>query len=128
MPRILLIDDDELLRDTLLQMLELDGHRVTEAADGETGLQRFGDGPAFDLVITGILLPGIDGTRVLEEMRRRRHDIPIMALSGGRRVLSPQFNLESAGLAGATAQLGKPFARSDLQAALRTALNAAAHP
>lgn len=125
MPRILLIDDDELLRDTLLQMLELDGHRVTEAADGEAALQRFGDGRLFDLVITDILMPGIDGTRVIVEMRRRRGDIPILAISGGRRVLSPEFNLESAGLAGANAQLGKPFTRSDLQGALRAAMQAA---
>ena len=124
MPRILLIDDDELLRDTLLQMLELDGHRVTVAPDGETGLQRFGDGRAHDAIVTDILMPGIDGTRVIVEMRRRRPDIAIVAISGGRRVLSPEFNLESAGLAGAHAQLGKPFTRADLQGAVRSALAA----
>lgn len=122
MPQILLVDDDELLRDTLLQMLELDGHRVTEASGGEAALHRFGDGRQFDLVISDILMPGLDGTRLIVEMRRRRADIPILAISGGRRALSPEFNLESAALAGANAQLGKPFSRAALQAAIRHAL------
>lgn len=123
MARILLIDDDELLRDTVLQMLELDGHQVSEAADGEAGLQRFGDGRGFDLVITDILMPGIDGTRVIVELRRRWPDLKVLAISGGRRVLSPEFNLQSAGLAGADAQLGKPFTRAALQSALRAAMS-----
>lgn len=123
MPHILLVDDDELLRDTLLQMLELDGHRVTEASGGEIALQRFGDGRQFDLVISDILMPGMDGTRVIVEMRQCRPDIPILAISGGRRVLSPEFNLESAALAGANAQLSKPFTRAALQAAIRQALD-----
>lgn len=121
MARILLIDDDELLRDTVLQMLQLDKHQVSEAADGEAALVRFGDGRSIDLVITDVLMPGIDGTRLIVELRRRRPDIPVLAISGGRRMLSPAFNLESASLAGANAQLGKPFTRAALQAALRTA-------
>jgi CheY-like chemotaxis protein len=126
MARILLIDDDELLRDTLLQMLELDGHQITEAADGAEGLRLFqaraGKGSGFDAVITDVLMPGIDGARVIVELRRTHPEIPIIAISGGRRVLSPQFNLETATLAGATCQLAKPFSRHDLQSALTQAL------
>jgi CheY-like chemotaxis protein len=128
MAQILLIDDDELLRDTLLQMLELDGHRVTEAADGEQGLRLFGTGNrSFDLVITDILMPGIDGARVIIELRKRRPGVPVLAISGGRRVLSPEFNLETATLAGATCQLAKPFSRHDLQSAVKEALASEAH-
>jgi CheY-like chemotaxis protein len=123
MARILLIDDDELLRDTVLQMLELDGHRVTEAADGESGLRQFSMA-GFDLVITDILMPGIDGTRVIVELRRLRPGLPVLAISGGRRMLSPSFNLETASLAGATCQLGKPFSRQQLQAAVTQSLAA----
>jgi CheY-like chemotaxis protein len=123
MAHILLIDDDELLRDTVLQMLQLDHHQVTEAADGEAGLRLFKAGTGFDLVITDILMPGIDGARVIVEMRQLRPALPIIAISGGRRVLSPQFNLETASLAGATCQLAKPFNRQGLQSAIRQALS-----
>ena len=121
MAHVLLIDDDELLRDAVLQMLQLDGHRVTEAAGGERGLVLFGNGNGFDLVITDILMPGVDGTRVIVEVRKRRPGMPVLAVSGGRRRLSPQFNLETASLAGATCMLAKPFSRSELQEALRKA-------
>jgi CheY-like chemotaxis protein len=120
MAHILLIDDDDLLRDTLLQLLQLDGHRVTEAVGGEQGLRRFGSG--IDVVITDILMPGVDGTHVIAELRRRQPGLPIIAISGGRRVLSPEFNLETARLIGATGVLAKPFGRRELQAALRAAL------
>ena len=122
MAHILLIEDDELLRGTLLQLLELDHHRVSEAADGEQGLQRFGNGSGIDLVITDILLPGVDGTQVIAELRRRQPELPIIAISGGRRVLTPAFSLETARLMGATGVLAKPFGRAELQAALREAL------
>ena len=122
MAHILLIEDDELLRDTLRQMLELDGHRVAEATDGEQGLKRFGGG--IDLVITDILMPGVDGTQVIAELRRRDPALPIIAISGGRRVLTPEFSLETARLMGATGVLAKPFGRSELQAAVRQALHA----
>jgi len=122
MAHILLIDDDELLRDTLLQMLELDRHRVTEASTGEQGLKLFGNGSGFDAVITDILMPGMDGTQVIFEMRRRAPKLPLIAMSGGRRKLSPQFNLETAAMVGATSQLAKPFGLKDLRAALNKAL------
>jgi CheY-like chemotaxis protein len=126
MANILLIDDDELLRDTVLQMLELDGHKVTEAADGAQGLKAFAARGAgrngFDLVVTDVLMPGVDGARVIVELRRSHPDLPVIAISGGRRVLSPQFNLETATLAGATCQLAKPFSRHELQSAVSQAL------
>ena len=88
MAHILLIDDDELLRDTVLQMLELDGHRVIEAADGDKGLAAFNAHRGIDLVITDILMPGMDGAKVIVELRKHHPELPIIAISGGRRVLS----------------------------------------
>jgi len=123
MAHVLLIDDDELLRDTLLQFLELDGHAVSGAASAEEGLAKFGAGATIDLVITDILMPGMDGARLIVELRRRRPQVPIVAISGGRRVLSPEFSLQTALLAGATCQLAKPFSRHELQSALRHALS-----
>jgi CheY-like chemotaxis protein len=128
MANILLIDDDDLLRDTVLQMLEVDGHRVTEAANGEEGLKQFERKPGFDAVITDILMPGTDGTAVIVALRKRQPALPIIAISGGRRMLSSEFSLETAVVAGATLQLAKPFGRRDLQAALAQALASAPAP
>ncbi len=118
MAHILLIDDDEILRDTVLQMLELDGHRVTEAENGAAGLRLFGNGAGFDVVITDMLMPMVDGARVIVELLKRQPTLPIIAISGGRRMLSPEFNLQTASLAGATCELAKPFSRQELRAAL----------
>lgn len=126
MANILLIDDDDLLRDTVLQMLELDGHRVVQASNGKDGLERFRQSRGFDLVITDMLMPGMDGAQVITELRRQRPDLPILAISGGRRMLTPAFNLETASLAGATLQLAKPFSRQQLQQAVNDALHAPA--
>lgn len=123
MANILLVDDDELLRDTVLQMLELDGHRVVEATDGRDALSRHTAG-RFDLVITDVLMPGMDGAQFIIELRKREARLPIVAISGGRRVLTPEFNLQTAGLAGATLQLAKPFGRVQLQQAVNQALAA----
>jgi len=122
MAHILLIDDDELVRDTLCQFLELDGHTVALAASAEAGLAKFGGGGTIELVLTDILMPGMDGARLIVELRRRQPQLPIVAISGGRRVLSPEFSLHTALLAGATCQLAKPFSRDELQSALRLAL------
>jgi CheY-like chemotaxis protein len=121
MARILLIEDDELFRDTVLQFLELDHHRVVEAADGAAGLKRYAEG-SFDVVLTDILMPGLDGAQVITRIRERNPQQPIVAMSGGRRVLSPEFNLQTAALAGATVQIAKPFSRQQLQAALNSAM------
>lgn len=123
MARILLIDDDELLRDTVEQLLALDKHQVITAADGDAGLSRLRQDPGIELVITDMLMPVMDGAQVIVEARRLRPRLPVIAISGGRRALTPQFNLDSAQLAGAAQSLPKPFGRAALQAAVRAALS-----
>lgn len=125
MAHILLIDDDELLRDTLVQMLERDGHRVTQAEDGQQGLDRHAEGH-FDLVITDVLMPRVDGAQVIAALRQRDKTLPIVAISGGRRVLTPAFSLQTASLAGATLEMAKPFGLADLRQAVQQALAAGA--
>lgn len=120
MARILLIDDDALLRDTVAQMLELDHHVITEACNGREGLARFQPGH-HDLVLTDVLMPEMDGAELISELRKHHPGLPIIAMSGGRRVLSPTFNLQTASLAGATSQLAKPFSRQQLQQAVQQA-------
>ena len=122
MARILLIDDDGLLRDTVHQLLDLDGHQVTEASDGDDAMRQLRQGLQVDLVITDMLMPVMDGAQVIVELKKMRPGLPVVAISGGRRSLSPQFNLDTAALAGAAQSLSKPFGRAALQAAVRCAL------
>jgi CheY-like chemotaxis protein len=121
MAHILIIDDDEPFRDMLVHMLTLDAHRVTAARDGEEGL-RLCRQTRPDLIITDILMPQMDGIELIMELARQGNGIPIIAISGGRRSISAEFNLKSASLVGVKATLAKPFARADLRQAIQQAL------
>ena len=121
MAKILLIDDDQQFRDMLTQMLERDGHRVSVAGDGEEGL-RLVRSLRPELIITDILMPKMDGIETIVALGKEGVATPIIAISGGRRSISPEFNLESASLMGVKAVLPKPFGRDALRAAITTAL------
>lgn len=121
MANILVIDDDEQFRGMLVQMLTLDAHHVSIATDGEMGLTML-ERSTPDLIITDILMPKLDGIDFILELARRHISVPVIAVSGGRRSISADFNLESATLLGVKATLSKPFVREDLRRALVKAL------
>jgi CheY-like chemotaxis protein len=127
MPRILLIDDDALLRYTVRELLELDGHHVKDTTDGLAGLRELRMGMVVDLVITDMLMPVMDGAQFIVKLRQLYPRLPVLAISGGRRTLSPQFNLDTAELLGASHALSKPFDRATLQKAVQAALSHATH-
>ncbi len=122
MAHILVIDDDEQFRAMLEQMLTQDGHQVTIAVDGEDGLRLVGQ-VSPELIITDILMPKKDGMDLILELNRGHRKIPFIAVSGGRRCITAEFNLDSATLLGARATLAKPFSRTDLRQALAAALS-----
>jgi len=70
-PRILVIDDEEHIRETMQFALEAVGYPVDTAADGAEGLEKFGSGEAWDLVLLDQRMPGMDGLEVLRHMRER---------------------------------------------------------
>ncbi|WP_370261831.1 response regulator [Limnobacter sp.] len=121
MSNILLIEDDELYRDMLLEMLQREGHSVDVAGDGQEGLAKL-QGKSVDLVITDILMPNMDGIETIMALVKAKSNMPVIAMSGGRRSISPAFNLESARLMGVKATLTKPFTRAQLKDALSVAL------
>ena len=121
MAHILVIDDDEAFREMLVQSLTLDQHRVTVAGNGEEGM-RLCQQAKPDLILTDVLMPSLDGIELIMELSRRGNTIPIIAMSGGRRSISAEFNLESASLMGVKATLAKPFVRADLRQAIDQAL------
>ncbi len=82
MARILLIDDDRLVRQLLRTVLEDVGHVVEEATDGRQGLKKFHQEP-FDLVIVDIFMPRVDGLQTIIEMKESHPHMKSIAISGG---------------------------------------------
>jgi len=124
MARILVIDDEALLRRTLRTMLERAGHSVAEAEDGREGLKLFLAEP-FDLVLTDIVMPNSEGVETIGDMRRRDASVPIIAISGGGSAGGELF-LRLATQLGATRTLAKPIRQADLIKAVNDCLADAA--
>lgn len=81
MAKILVIDDDGIVRDALSVFLLREGHQVVTAADGVNGVQAFkNENP--DLVVLDRALPGLSGSGVFEEMRKISRTVPIIVLTG----------------------------------------------
>ncbi len=78
---LLLVDDEKALREAIKEQLADHGFVVTEAADGKEALARLGEF-AYDIVVTDLRLPGVDGRRVLEEARARYPDIIAIIITG----------------------------------------------
>jgi DNA-binding NtrC family response regulator len=79
--RILVVDDDQSFRRTTAELLRDDGHTVHVAADGREAGQKLEEGP-YDLVLMDLRMPGLDGTRVVEVLRRRGVRTPVLMVSG----------------------------------------------
>jgi CheY-like chemotaxis protein len=122
MANILLIDDMAAVRRAIAAVLRGAGHQVTEAANGREGLGAAG---RFDLVITDILMPEVDGTTVVMEIAARPERPRLLAISGGSGALSETDALRLASLK-ADATLSKPFANGELLAVVDRLLGAAA--
>jgi CheY-like chemotaxis protein len=118
--RILVIDDDALLRRALRAVLEVAGYDVIEAADGAAGL-RLQREQGADLILVDLVMPELDG---LEFIRKLRADLPqakIIAMSGG----GPTGRADLLGVAaalGASRTLRKPFEPRDLLTAIQELL------
>lgn len=112
MSRIVVIDDEDGVRDMLRRVLEQAGHQVFDAPDGKRGLELVRV-HAPDLVITDILMPEQEGLETIRIIRRTAIDTPIVAISGGGRTARMDF-LEVALEFGANATLAKPFRPREL--------------
>lgn len=114
--RVLVIEDEAALRQTIRRMLESAGHEVVEAENGRTGLEIFRKN-SLDVVITDIIMPNKEGIETIRDIRALNPDIRIVAISGGGRTKNFDF-LRIAGKLGANATLAKPFQRQQLLATL----------
>lgn len=115
-PSIIVIDDDELIREVLLELLERAGYEVGLAADGREGLRAFHASPP-DLVLLDVMMPGLDGWQTLERIRDLS-DVPVIMLTGRDSELERVRGLR----AGSDDYVVKPFGRQELLARVEALL------
>ena len=115
--KILLIEDEKLLADSVAALLSSRGYEVEAAYDGDAGLQyaRLG---IYDLVILDVMLPGIDGYQLARQLRAERCSLPILMLTARSDILDRIEGLN----AGADYYLTKPFDGRELLACVHALL------
>jgi DNA-binding response OmpR family regulator len=116
--RILVIDDEEHLRRMMRLTLEAAGYEIEEAADGEAGLGRFGDGTRFDATLLDQRMPGMDGLEVLRRMKLQRADAVVIMVTAYATI---ELAVDAMKL-GATDFVRKPMTPDTLRHAVAAAL------
>ena len=116
-PRVLVVDDDKAVRESLRRSLEFNGYDVSLAADGAEALAGIGSLGA-DVVIMDVMMPRLDGIETTKALRTAGNDIPILVLTARDAVGDRVEGLD----AGADDYLTKPFALQELLARLRALL------
>ena len=108
MARILIVDDEEMDRVLLAEVLNAAGHEPFFASDGRSALKVW-RGSSFDLVVTDMVMPELDGLGLLEALQAEDPGVRVIAISG-----TTAKGLNKAGLLGAHAILTKPVDPSEL--------------
>ncbi len=121
-PRVLVVDDDRAVRDSLRRSLEFNGYAVVLAADGAEGLVAVG-AQHPDVVVIDVMMPRLDGIETTRALRAAGNDVPILVLTARDAVGDRVEGLD----AGADDYLTKPFALEELLARLRALLRRVVH-
>ena len=116
-PRVLVVDDEASIRDLLSKTLALAEYDVDLAPDGRTALERLRIIP-YDLLITDLKMPGVDGLAVIREARRMKADMPVIIITG----FSTEASAIEAVNLGVSGYLTKPFRVPRVLAAAAKAL------
>jgi DNA-binding response OmpR family regulator len=117
--RVLLVDDEEIVRDVLVRYLEKDGFRVATAADGEEALERAAASRP-DIVVLDLMLPKLGGLEVFRRLRETS-DVPVVMLTAKREEVDRVVGLEL----GADDYVSKPFSPREVVARIRAVLRRA---
>ena len=118
--KILVVDDERAVRESLRRALQLEGYEIELAADGQEALQRLeanGDGQP-DAVILDVLMPVVDGLEVCRRIRRSGNRVPVLVLTARDEIENRVAGLD----AGADDYVTKPFALEELVARVRALL------
>jgi two-component system response regulator MprA len=118
--KILVVDDERAVRESLRRALELEGYEIDLAADGQEALQLLetnGDAQP-DAVILDVLMPGVDGLEVCRRLRRSGNRVPVLMLTARDEIENRVAGLD----AGADDYVTKPFALEELVARVRALL------
>ncbi len=116
-PRVLVVDDDKAVRESLRRSLEFNGYDVALASDGAEALAGIGASHP-DVVVMDVMMPRLDGLETTRAMRSAGHDVPILVLTARDAVGDRVEGLD----AGADDYLTKPFALAELLARIRALL------
>lgn len=117
MARIMIIDDEAMVRETLRRILETFHYDVTEAPDGKVALAEHKKNPV-DLIVVDIFMPEKEGLETIQEFKRDHEHVKIIAISGYTGVGSKDF-LKSARAFGAERTFTKPISSEELTGAIR---------
>jgi two-component system response regulator MprA len=118
--RVMVVDDDSHVRDSLALSLEFEGYSVSTAPDGEEALRRF-ETEQPDLMIVDVMMPGVDGLETCRRLRSDGNRVPVLMLTARDALGDRVTGLD----AGADDYLVKPFALEELLARVRALLRPA---
>src|SRR5215208_5208511 len=117
MPRVLIVEDDDSMRDMVGYALADEGTEIEAVADGESALELFSSSGPFDLVILDVMLPGVDGITICKELTSVS-DVPVIMLTACDDEMSVVVGLE----VGADNYVTKPFRIRELVSRVRAHL------
>jgi two-component system, cell cycle sensor histidine kinase and response regulator CckA len=115
--RLLIVEDEPMVRAVAERALARQGYTVETACDGEEALALFAEGKSYDLVVSDVVMPNMDGPAMARELRKQRPDMRILFMSGyAEEQLRQSINLDK------VAFLPKPFSVQQIAEAVRDAL------
>jgi len=113
MATILLVEDEDLLRNGVQEMLELHDFHVIGAGDGIEALEWLEEAEV-DLVITDLVMPNMDGVDFVHKLREKRPTLPVIVVSGSSKSVMDRYGINTLDIPGANASLSKPFKSNEL--------------
>lgn len=118
MARILLADDDKASRDLVARALGADGHTVDVTQDGAEALDKVKAGGGYDLLVTDVQMPGMDGVTLARHVQAAAPGLGMLLMSG----YTSELDRASGTLGAKVGTIAKPFTLEQIRAAVRKAL------